>query len=562
MSDIVYQYAQNIMGDVDTSGLKIRLNDIARVLFQPDADLNHDNVFDANDLSAFDPLNVTHCDMLAFDYQAFLTDETNGYSSVLSSYYQNRQVDILEQFNRQFGTRLSLYPDKDSRNTSVKINVVAFGRGRISSNPGNILIDSETNEANTVYYDFFEISDSQKITLTALPIESTRILSWDGCDVISSDKTQCICNLDRDHEIRVSFGYEETIVKSNFVDVSRAEAVKTENMLTITVRYGDTDLLDQMNAITPNTYVIGSTDGGFLRKVLTIDKISTRTFVLATSEDASLEDIVTQGTGNFSRIMTHGDLSPDNSRKKVQGIKGVRLLPSDNPNDTRFTIQLGEKSKTRESEHWEQTVVLYDDNGVKVELAGEINLEIQVNTQVSFGLLSGLEGFKFETVIQADEQLDFIASGEIEGNWEKEITSIPFGSLTFFIGPVPVYLSFNLDLSVGAGATLSASLTTGIQFDQNMSAGVNYNKDSGFQPIKEFNKSWQYNPPQLNAFASVNACLKPAVSVLLYDLTGPKVSTEPGLEITAKRVLSDEVVNNCRGGIDFTSWFTFESHFS
>ena len=154
--------------------------------------------------------------------------------------------------------------------------------------------------------------------------------------------------------------------------------------------------------------------------MLTIEKISSRTFVLITNEDASLEDIIKQGTGNFSRIMTHGDLSPDNSRKKVQGIKGVRLVPSDDLNDTQFTIQLGKKSKTRDSEHWEETVVLYDNNGVKVELAGEINLEIQVNTQISFGLLSGLEGFKFETMVQADEQLEFIASGELE-----EMTSFP-----------------------------------------------------------------------------------------------------------------------------------------
>ncbi|KPA13283.1 secreted protein containing Sulphatase-modifying factor domain protein [Candidatus Magnetomorum sp. HK-1] len=562
LSDIVYQYAKNLMTDVDAKGLKIRLNDIARVLFQPDVDLNNDNVLDANDLIAFDPLNVTHNNMLSFDYQEFLTNETNGYSSVLTCYYQNRQDELFNQLNRQFGTQLSLYPDKDSRSSSVKINVVAFGRGKVNSNSGTILIDSEANEQNNVYFDFFEISDSQKITLTAQPIESTTILGWDGCDRISSDKTQCICNLDRDHEIRVSFGYEETIVKPNFVDVSRAKAVKAENMLTITVSYGDTELLDQMNAITPNTYVIGSTDGGFLRKVLSIEKISNRTFLLITNEDASLEDIVKQGTGNFSRIMTHGDLSPDTSQKRIQGIKGVRLLSSDNPNETRFTIQLGQKSKTRDSEHWEETVVLYDDNGVKVELAGEINLEIQVNTQVSFGLLSGLEGFKFETVVQADEQIEFIASGEVEGDWETKLPGIKFGGLTFFIGPVPVYLSFNLDLSVGAGASLSASLTTGIQFDQNITAGINYTKDSGFQAIKEFNKSWQFNPPELNAHASVNACLKPAVNVMLYDLTGPKVSAEPGLKITAKPLLSDEVINYCRGGIDFTSWFTFESHFS
>jgi len=562
LSDIVYQYAKNMLTEVDTKGLTIRLNDIARVLFQPDADLNKDNLLDAKDLTAFNPLNVTHNNMLSFDYQAFLTDEINGYSSVLTSYYENRQEDLFNLLNHQFGTQLSLYPDKDSRNSSVKINVIAFGRGKVNSHPGKILIDSETDEQSNVYFDFFEISNAEKITLTALPIESTKILGWDGCDVVSSDKTQCICNLDRDHEIRVSFAYEESIVKSNFVDVSRADTIKSENMLTITVSYGDTELLDQMNAITPNTYVIGSTDVGFLRKVLTIEKISSRTFVLITNEDASLEDIVKQGTGNFSRIMTHGDLSPDNSLKRAQGIKGVRLVPSNDFNDTQFKIQLGQKSKTRDSQHWEETVVLYDNNGVKVELAGEINLEIQVNTQVSFGLLSGLEGFKFETMVQADEQLEFIASGEVEGNWEAELPGIKFGGLTFFIGPVPVYLSFNLDLSVGAGASLSAPLTTDVQFDQNITAGINYSQDSGFQGIKEFNKSWQFNPPKLNAQASVSACLKPAVNVMLYNLTGPKISTEPGLKITAKPLLSDEVVNYCRGGIDFTSWFTFESHFS
>jgi len=560
-SDIVYQYVKNIIKDVDSSGIKIRLDDIARVLFKSDMDLNDDGILDAGDIIDFDPLNDEHKKMLSFDYQNLLNAEPDGYSSVLNCYYKNKQNDLLDILEDQFGTQLSLFPDKTFRDTTVKINVVPFGRGKVTSLPSGIMVDSETEEEN-VYYDFFEISDSEKITLTAIPIDTTKIIGWDNCDFISEDKTQCVCNLDKDHEVRVTFGYKETIVKSNYVDVSRAIVNREGNMLTVTVHYGDTALIEQMDSLTQDNYVVGSAAGGFLLKILNIKKISSRIFLLTTSEDASLEDLVEQGTGSFSRLMTHGDLVPETKRKKFQRIKGVRLLSSDDHNDTQFTIQLGSKSSTRDSEYWKDSVILYDKHGVQLKIAGEINMKIKVNTHVSFGLLAGLEGFKFETVVQAHEQLDLIVIGELKGNWKQHITSIPFGNLKFFIGPVPVYLIFNLDISVGVDAELTSSLSTSINFEQHIAAGVNYNKDYGFQPIKVFNKSCHFNPPDLNVEASIFAYLRPDVKVLLYGVTGPKVSSEPGLKVISKPLKPDEVINNCKGGIDFTSWFSMQSHFA
>lgn len=207
-------------------------------------------------------------------------------------------------------------------------------------------------------------------------------------------------------------------------------------------------------------------------------------------------------------------------------------------------------------------MVLYDENGIQVKVNGEVDLEILLDVGFSYGLFAGLEDFKFIPKVTSREYLEVSITGKISDVWDKEIASISFGKLSFFIGPVPVWLTFNLDISLGAEATVEASVTTDVEFNQMVKAGLSYNNDKGFEKVLDFSKSWVFNPPQLDASLTVKGYLKPAGSILIYSATGPKITIEPSLELRGDFLEEGKVVDSCTGGIHFSSWFILKSDFS
>lgn len=326
-----------------------------------------------------------------------------------------------------------------------------------------------------------------------------------------------------------------------------------------------------------------------------------------------MEEVIQQGTGVLSKQMTHGDLTnkvnsrltylshstkavlkanyqeatiagptpatPIEPEVEFSAIDGVRLLPSDNPEEKTFTIQIGRptsdnivgpklinksdslSAKDMEEPLWDEDVILYDENGVQVKVHGTIDLEILLDVGVSYGIISGLEDFRFVPTVKTTENLELTITGEAEGVWEKPVASIPFGDICFFVGPVPVWISFQLDVSVGGDIHVTAEATTGASLEQTITAGVHYKKSTGFDSVKNLRKSWTFDEPNLEAELMAKAFVKPTGKVLFYSATGPAVFVEPYLELRGQLASEDTLVNSCLGGINFSSRFGLKSDF-
>jgi len=300
LTDIAWQYTRNLVGQADNDGLQIRLNDLARTFFTED--VNGDGSLDSKDIPAFSPLDATHKSRLNFDFQILSAQNEDG-SSIISCYHNDLKDVLPELLEDNFGSRFSLYPGTDVRYDKVKIEVTAFGRGSFKSDRGGIDFDSERgNLQDNITSAFFEQDGVSKVTLTATPTSDTEILSWSGCDSVSEDKTECEFGLRTDRLVSVSFGYKEAALKAGvtLADLTDAAVTMSEDQVTINVTADseDTSMAETLAALKSGDFVVGSADAGFLRKVVSAEKVSEYNYIL-TTEDAALDEVVGQGTGIF-----------------------------------------------------------------------------------------------------------------------------------------------------------------------------------------------------------------------------------------------------------------------
>jgi len=593
VSDIAWRFLQSHVDSFSTSDLIFRLNDIASVLIA--SDLNADGVVDFNDLFYFFPQDQQSTDSLAFNY-AMLHQKDDKDLSVITSYHENNVELLLAKLEEYFGNRLSLYTSKDSRSTTVKIEVVPFGNGEVSSDVGNIIYDSSLTTSLVNLSDFFTKSE-EFVTLSATPKSDSIILNWDGCYIVSSDLTQCQVKLNSDKSVAVSFGYKETQVVDNFVDLSRANVTfEGETALFVVIEHNDTDLKTKVGELVAGAYVVGATNGGFLRKVTAVTKISDYKYNLET-EEATLDEVISQGTGSFSKVMTNGDLDDNfvveqnvaqsslakarqsegsipstplesNNAQSIpfSKVQGVKLIKSSNPNDTEFTIIIGDESVSEGiGGSLDGTAVFTDDNGHEVRVKGELKLNIKLDFGASYGLFSGLEYMKLVPEINATEKLEVFLGNELEMK-EKDlkIGTLPFSPIVFFIGPVPVYLTPKVDLYIGIGGKVTAKLTTGVTLNQQIRAGVVYNKNAGTSYIAEFNPSWDFIEPNAELSGEITPFIEPRLQVLLYSFTGPQIPVRGYTKIKATLInanVGDNIWKHelCVGGVDFTAWLGIQS---
>ncbi len=574
LSDIAWRYTENMAGDVNDDGLKIRMNDLAMILFQENTDLNGDQQLDHKDVLSFNPLDSTHRNALGFDFQNFFSAGESG-KSLMDCHHENLKEILPAVLEELFGTRMTRFPAADTRNAAAKVSLTPFGKGSVTDSTGKINFDSGRTADQNTLYGFYTRDENVNAVLTAVPAQDSKILGWEGCDSVSDDLTRCECSLGMDREIIVTFGYREVQTKGHFADLGRALVERNNDELHVYAAYNDTEMAAKLAQLSEGSFVVGYAGGGFLLKVLHVNRINDYEYILTTSEDASLEDIIAQGTGTLTRKMTHGDLAAEmNSGARsargtegFEGIEGVRMLSSDNPDDDVFSIQIGnpESGRTERSDtsqNWDDDVsfVLNDGNSeVEVRIRGQLDLEVFVNTAVSFSV-KGLEEFRLVPEIRSKEKLEVTVSGELNKEWEKKLGEMSFGKIGFSIGLVPVWVSFQLKISVCGEAKISVAVTSGVEAEAAIQAGFSYHRENGISPVTGFSNSWKFIKPDIQNDMTLRAFLKPELGVLLYSVTGPYISFEPGLELRAKLLGADEVENNCRGGVDISAFFSLESN--
>ncbi len=146
----------------------------------------------------------------------------------------------------------------------------------------------------------------------------------------------------------------------------------------------------------------------------------------------------------------------------------------------------------------------------------------------------GLDYFRSSIRLEAEARLD-VEAGICGWTYSEEfkIFEVPVTKLTFFIGPVPVYV----DLTLGAKACLDIEFTVGPKISAGCTAigwieyGVEYSENGGLTFIDQRGMTGEFIPPTLTSADEIVAEVTPSIPIDLwakfYAIAGPDLVFEP-----------------------------------
>ena len=294
-----------------------------------------------------------------------------------------------------------------------------------------------------------------------------------------------------------------------------------------------------MQNLTPDDIIVSDVTAaapyGFLRKVSSVSDSGGQ--VVVNTVSTTLEDAIQQGSMNYSTQLTPANIVSMTTQP------GVTLLNRTGPTiDDSFYFEIND-------------VMLYDKDG---------NLNTTYNQLKANGSLELAPGFDFDWTIQdwTLRDLEFVfnveETTELEFAVEVEVLSLEvsyeiarlyLGTVTLFVGPVPVVFVIEMPIYLKGDGDVSVGITASVTQNANLSAGLHY-EQGDWSPISNLTNNFSWLPPTLYAGAEFKGYIDPPLSLLLYGVTGPFAAANPYLELTANT--SADPWWELYGGLDAT----------
>ncbi len=257
---------------------------------------------------------------------------------------------------------------------------------------------------------------------------------------------------------------------------------------------------------------------GFLRKVTSVSSQSGE--VVLTTESATLEDAIQQGSISLSKRFTPVDIV------SMTTLPGVTLVqPTEATLVDGFFFDISD-------------VVLYDDDGnlsttydqIKANDSLELAPGFDFNLAVKDGNLQKLE---FIPNVEENIELEFLIEVELASvELKYELARLHLGTITVFVGPVPVVFLIEMPIYLRGDGQVSVGITTTVTQKATLSAGLRY-QDGTWSPVSSFTNSFTFEPPRLSASVEFKEYIDPPLDLLLYGVAGPFASFTPYLLLTA-----------------------------
>jgi uncharacterized protein (TIGR02145 family) len=244
--------------------------------------------------------------------------------------------------------------------------------------------------------------------------------------------------------------------------------------------------------------MVSSIGEGALRKINKITSNGNQVEFKTTG--ASLTDIFKQARITVSKALTLSQV-----RSVTYYYPGIVLDTS------------GIRQGTATTFNWDINVNLTD----YIKLTGNFGCDWEIIFDCDIGLISGIKEVKCG--FKSTEELNLKLTAGHEYNLEKsmKLASVNFSPIFIFVGPFIVVITPVLDLNLGIEGYANATVTTSVEQSLSFDAGMHYLAGTGWNNYKEFNKSFDFQPPQLNMNAGATGYLKPELILKIYGVGGP-----------------------------------------
>ena len=191
----------------------------------------------------------------------------------------------------------------------------------------------------------------------------------------------------------------------------------------------------------------------------------------------------------------------------------------------------------------------------KVVADGSISFDLNADVSLKMKMFK-IREFVAEAVLTGDVDVDI--SGDIEASFDKsvKIENYTFAPYTIFIPsapPFPIVLVFKLSLYLNYYGEISARLDAGVSQSMEATFGYKYT-GSNWEKINDFDKSFNFDTPSLDANANIVVGPSVEFEVLLYGVAGLYTSLLGYLELDAD--ISTNPWLSLYGGIKLDAGFS------
>lgn len=256
-------------------------------------------------------------------------------------------------------------------------------------------------------------------------------------------------------------------------------------------------------SLVPGDLIVSSEGNGILRKIDAINN-SGNDIIIITSQ-ATLVDLIKQGTIDFKTTLTKANI------KSIQYYyPGITL----NKEDLKSTA----------------------DNLFKWDINAEIAPQIFINGNFQYSSLfslkirispiEGINEVKFGFEESENINLSLVAGNEFSLKEEITLASVYFNPILIPLNvpPFAIVVTPVFDIKIGANGFANANISTTLNQNLKINASVQYLKGNGWSSDLNWDKSFDFTPPDLNLNAGATVFVKPEIKMLIFNVVGPYVN--------------------------------------
>jgi putative hemolysin len=382
---------------------------------------------------------------------------------------------------------------------SFTLGVDKFGDGTITSSPEGIDCDSECTYQSATF-----LAGSSAV-LTAVADSGSTLAYWTGCDSVAGNS--CTVEVDRDRTVFPTFAFSEVKIPETTIVLDEA------TMDYLLRQEGSTYYFDSQAQAVANLeagdVIVSDATGGLFRKVVAVSVTGQE--IAVETADASLEDTIEQGTIILRTSLTRDDLQSADA-------------------DT-----LEEECCTDSAVGW-----CMDTDFAGVQIGGETCFDVDLDIAVSFA------GWDWDcwcypvkevrTIATVAHNMDLgVSTGkDFEVSDEKEIAHYNFTPIWVTIGILPVGFFPELSVNVGVDGSAEAKISSEINLSNELKVGVHYRRGSGWAPVADYQRSFEWEEPEASLGAEAKAYVAPRLSVKVYGLVGPYFDLQGYLRLSVQ----------------------------
>lgn len=242
------------------------------------------------------------------------------------------------------------------------------------------------------------------------------------------------------------------------------------------------------------------------------------------AREASLADALINGS-LFERV----EFDPAKARAVREPRKGVvRTFATDTSTGPDVAVPL---SKTLHQGFGYQLHV--DEDGVQVDgqVTFGVGCEFGIGLVKKYKVVPAGAWFDAGCGVQQSGSLDVRVDDEVPSGDPIEVDTIELGTLTFWIGPLPVVLDFELGISVDPTGQLLANVSYGASESVDLSAAIHYHTGKGWWNTDHKDSHSEWHATGLDEPAVVGTDLRCDFRIMLYGLVGPYVGIGFGPQV-------------------------------